>query len=419
MTLIHELADIALATAKAPDEEALQARLLWNIAASHGEHDEGARFSSAGQSLHSGGNPGSIAFRIAVAMHARTQDDFYPDGRVHVGATVIPAVLAVGTDRVIPTIAAGYEVMGLISRTYSAVAQERGFRPTGMFAPMGAAAAAGVALGLDRDELASCLSIASVASAGTNQSWMAGSDEWLLEVGAAARAGAEAAFFAQGGLRGAPDGLEGPAGWARAYFNDVGAARLAAAIEAYEGQIAPRVALKPHPVSGIAQVPVAAALKVRAALQGEPSAVRVMMSPAECRYPGTANRGPFSSRSDALMSVPRCVALALHNGAVSYRDLVRPLTGREQLLLDKIELVPTPSLGETAVTVSVEDQSQTLQATVIGDDVLYPTWESLRGDPHAVAMVCEASADLVDRTLALIESGAPSAAFLPLWDNAT
>ena len=49
---------------------------------------------------------------------------------------------------------------------------------------VGAAACASVALGLDLDGTANAIALAAARSGGTNQSWISGSDEWMLELGA-------------------------------------------------------------------------------------------------------------------------------------------------------------------------------------------------------------------------------------------
>lgn len=417
MTIANRLARVALEAARAPDYESLRTRLLWNLTVAHGVHDEGGRFASAAGPLR-GSGPSGLAFQLAVDMHARTQDDFYPAGRVHIGATVIPAVLAVGTDDVIGAIAAGYEVMALVSKAYSPVAQASGFRPTGVFGPVGAAAAAGVAVGLDEERLAECLSVATVASAGTNQPWVDGSDEWLLELGAAARAGVEAAHLVAGGWRGAPRGFEGAAGWARAFFGDDGATTLGQCLEDYEPPLTPLVALKRHPVSGIAQAPVAAAIRARESIGDRtPTGASIRMSRMECNYPGTGNRGPFSSRSDALMSVPRSVTLAILYGTVSYRDVARPLAAVEQELLDCIVLVPADELGESEVTVSIDTADGEVAVDLNAGEILYPSWSELRSDLSSVAAVCEADVEVVDRIAGLVETRASSDDFLALWSQ--
>lgn len=419
MNLARRLARLALQAAEDPDVEALKSRLLWNLTVAHGTQVEGKRLAAASARLGRD-SPGSTALLLAADMHARTQDDFYPAGRVHIGATVIPAVLATRTDRVLGAVAAGYEVMALLSQTYSPVAQSRGFRPTGLFGPVGAAAAAGVALELPEDLLSDCLSIATVASAGTNQAWVDGTDEWLLELGMAARAGVEAAYLAAGGLHGAPRAFEGAAGWARAFFDDEDATALERSVEDYSSSTAASVALKRYPVSGIAQAPVAAAARARELISGQrPLGASIHMSPAECNYPGTDNRGPFASRSDALMSVPRSVTVAILHGTVSYRDVVRDLTPAEWALMDQVDLVPTEGQPESEVVVVIQTADGEVSVRLQATEILYPSWSELRSDTASVAQTCEANPEVASRLAELIDDEAPSDAFLEVWSTET
>ena len=215
---------------------------------------------------------------------------------------------------------AGHETMCAAASVLPPEAQRRGLRPTGVFGPLGAAAAAGVALGLDEEGIANAIGLAAARSGGTMQAWLDGSDEWLLECGAAARAGVEAALFTVAGVVAAPHALEGKSGWLRAFFGDSDPRQLAAAVERQDSYVT-EVAVKPHPVSGIAQA--ATELGRRANTDGggrNVTSVRVHLSEDEVRYPGSLNRGPFRSRSDALMSVRFCVACSLTDGARSPRS---------------------------------------------------------------------------------------------------
>ena len=60
-----------------------------------------------------------------------------------------------------------------------------------------------------------------MAAAGTNQTWVAGTHEWQIQVGMAAQYGIVAARLAAAGCTGAPDALEGKAGFYTAFMGDV------------------------------------------------------------------------------------------------------------------------------------------------------------------------------------------------------
>lgn len=387
-SLAERLADKALAAAASPAVAVLRPLILTNLSAAVGASD-GTELPLA--EVVSGDNPASAAFRLAARMHVRTQDDFFPSGRVHVGAVVVPPVLALGTDNFWGAVAAGYEVFTIIAATYSADCQDRGFRPSGILGPSAAAAAAGVALGLSRDQLARAIAAAATASAGTNQAWVDGSGEWLLEVANASRAGVEAALLVAAGLETAVGrGFEGRSGWAAAYFGDIGASRLASQLDS--GDRPYRVAIKPYPVSGIAQVPTHLSALLGSKFGHRlPDRMVVAMPTRSLDYPGSKNRGPFRSRSDSLMSVARCCAVAYLSGYVSIKCLSAKPTADEARLVEAIELVPDDSAGPEGVTVTVEAGGTELVQQGDAEDLLYPGWAELTWDLAGLATRSEAA----------------------------
>src|SRR5699024_264953 len=123
------------------------------------------------------GGPSGNAFIGAMALHGRTQDDFYPHGRVHVGAITLAATLALADDagdRLLECLAAGYDTMCLVAESGSSYVQTRGLRPSGIFGPLGAAASAATALGLDEAGVANAIGLAASLAGGTNQAWLSG-----------------------------------------------------------------------------------------------------------------------------------------------------------------------------------------------------------------------------------------------------
>ena len=165
--------------------------------------------------------PGAAAFANAVLLHARIQEDAHPAG--HVGVVVIPAALAAaehtGADgeALLAGIVAGYETALRIGRGHAAAASRRGFRTTPLYGVIGAAAAAARLHGLPPERTADALSLAANHAGGLREFAVAGTDEYVLQAGSAARSGLTSAWCAAEGMRGAPTILEGPAGFLRAF----------------------------------------------------------------------------------------------------------------------------------------------------------------------------------------------------------
>jgi 2-methylcitrate dehydratase PrpD len=401
MTIASRLGDVAAEAAERVPVDVLRTRLLTNLVAAVGDEDESRLVAAA---LGDPADAAGRAHRLAARMHARTQDDFYPAGRIHVGTIVIPAVLAVGATDVHGAVAAGYETFARIADSYGAEAQRRGWRPSGVFGAMGAAAAAAIGLGLDSEATTNAIAMATAHCAGTNQSWVDGSGEWLLVVASASRAGVECALLASQGVRGATAAFEGGAGWATAFFGESDAAELDRAL-ADDRLRTPHVAVKPFPVSGIAQAPSAAACAL-----SEPGttwrSVEVRMNPRELAYPGSGNRGPFRSRSDALMSIALCVTLGLRDGEVRYRALTDDLGADGHALLQRVELVADADVAETDAFVrAVDDQGRAHEEHARGDALLYPAWDDV-ADAKALSHQYDAPPDTTDALVRLVADGA-------------
>lgn len=144
----------------------------------------------------------------ATAAHAFELDDYH-NAKVHPGAAVIPAALAVaekldaGGAELITAIAAGYEVMIRSSLALNPTAARlRGWHLTGVCGPFGAAAACASLLQLNTEETAWALGLGGTQGAGL---WAFNADGTMskrLHAGKAAHSGVLAAELAQLGFTG-------------------------------------------------------------------------------------------------------------------------------------------------------------------------------------------------------------------------
>jgi len=143
-----------------------------------------------------------------VAAHAFELDDYH-NSKLHPGAPVIPAALAIAEERgasgeqLVTAIAAGYEVMIRSSLALNpSAARLRGWHLTGICGPFGAAAAGAVLLGLDAERTAWALGLAGTQGAGL---WAFNADGAMtkrLHPGKAAHSGVLAAELAAAGFTG-------------------------------------------------------------------------------------------------------------------------------------------------------------------------------------------------------------------------
>ena len=163
------------------------------------------------------------AFLNAAAMHADNFDDTNPqamaerNGGIHATAPVLAAALAVAEERktsgrdLATALHAGIEIACRINHAIDARHYRGGFHATGTLSTFGAAAAAAMLRGLDREKIGHALAFAASAASGVRQNF--GSMVEIIHPGLAAEAGVLAADLAARGLVGAADALGGKVGY--------------------------------------------------------------------------------------------------------------------------------------------------------------------------------------------------------------
>ncbi|HUS53846.1 MAG TPA: MmgE/PrpD family protein [Thermohalobaculum sp.] len=141
-----------------------------------------------------------------VAIHGEDFDDTLEGAPIRVGAMVIPAVLAAGErfgltgERTALGLIAGLEAVCRINYVAAGHMHRAGFHPVGVIGALGAAAAVGVALGLDRGRLAAALGVAASFSSGIIEYLTDGAHTKRLHPGWAAQSGLKAALIARAGF---------------------------------------------------------------------------------------------------------------------------------------------------------------------------------------------------------------------------
>jgi 2-methylcitrate dehydratase PrpD len=252
-----------------------------------------------------------------AAAHAFELDDFH-NAKLHPGAVVVPAALAVGEaldaggEDVIVAVVAGYEVMIRTSLALgAAAARAKGWHLTAVCGPYGAAAAAAKLLGLDAERTAWALGLAGTQSGGLFAFTADGANSKRLHPGRAAQSGVMAAEMAALGLTGptliyeAEDG-----GFLRAFVDAPRPERLTDRLGTHWH--AAETNFKPHACCGSLHAHVDAAVALRDEWR---RGVRVRAGLArlidlQCGYPYQPG-----SALNAQMSARYCVAAALLDGA--------------------------------------------------------------------------------------------------------
>lgn len=409
--LILALADAAILASRSFDREAMVALAAHNLAVGMSR----ARMADIPTAHLAGdGSPGADAYRLAGRIYCRIQDDWYRG--CHIGAVVLPAVLAIGVDDVMPAVAAGYAVNIALAEPYGLEALGRGLRPTSLFGPAAAAATAAIALGLDREGLAAAIAIALSTSWGNNQSLLEGTCEWQVQVLHAARTGVEAALIAANSLIASRFALEGPSGFLAMALNDGDGRRLRETLATHRAIDLTNVEIKPYPGSSFAAPAIGAALKAARYVGSEPvRRIVVKLTPAALSSPGASSKGPYPSEAAAVLSIPFCVAQAYATGVVRFGR--RADAGTSELI-QNIALEPSSAFGADRAAVDVETDSRTIRADHNRGASQRPTWLNTGADPDALADRCEAPRDSVRSICAALAAPrVPSSQLRALMDS--
>ena len=161
---------------------------------------------------------GGAAFVNGTAAHGEDFDDTFEGGPIHAGAVIVPAVLALSEREKTPgktamrAIALGVELTCRASLVAPKLIHKAGFHPTAVLGAMGAAAAAGVVLGLPKKQFVDALGIAGSMAAGIIEYLAEGTWTKRLHPGWAAQSGIRAADLARGGFVGPRTVFEGEHG---------------------------------------------------------------------------------------------------------------------------------------------------------------------------------------------------------------
>ncbi|HWP35230.1 MAG TPA: MmgE/PrpD family protein, partial [Thermodesulfobacteriota bacterium] len=266
----------------------------------------------------------NAALANGTLAHALDYDDTLEEGVIHAGASAGIAALAVGEAvgasgrAVLEAAIAGLEVAYKLGVVAPGRFHARGFHPSALCAPFGAAAAAGRLYGLSAEELVHAFGVAGSQASGIIEYLADGSWTKQLHPGWGAHAGIVAALLAREGFRGPRTVFEGPHGFFAAFAGGEGV-RLARLAEIGVVWELPRAMLKSYPCGSISHPYMDCALRIRQRYAPRPEEiVRVV-----CRtHPGPVPRlwEPLADKQrpptpyGAKFSLPYSIAVILVRG---------------------------------------------------------------------------------------------------------
>lgn len=163
------------------------------------------------------------ALANGVAIHGEDFDDTLEGAPIRVGAMTIPAALAAAErfglsgERAFLGVVAGLETVCRLNHIAPGAIHKAGFHPVGVIGALGAAAAAGVAMGLTARQQAMAFGIAGSMASGLLEYLTEGAWTKRLHPGWAAQSGLRAAVLARTGFFAPRTVFDGPHGLFHAF----------------------------------------------------------------------------------------------------------------------------------------------------------------------------------------------------------
>ncbi|MSQ54573.1 MAG: MmgE/PrpD family protein [Betaproteobacteria bacterium] len=280
--------------------------------------------------------------------HALELDDDHRIAVLHPGAVIVPAALAAAEaanasgPAFLRALLFGYEITCRLGEVFRGSQFYHHVHPTALCGVFGAAAAAGVAMGLDREAMVRALGIAGTQAAGLTE-WRA-DGSWIkrLHPGRAASNGVLAARLAAEGFTGPATILEGDNGFIRAFSFGEKIDSEAMTRNLGTDWRALGTAIKPYPCCRFEHGAIDIAIEAhRAGIAAERIRdVRIRLYRTDVLSYHREPKNPV----DAQFNVPYGVAVALLRGRVALADFTEQAIRDEQVLAvsRRIEVLEDP-----------------------------------------------------------------------------
>ena len=292
----------------------------------------------------------NAAFLNAMAAHITELDDGHRKGQIHLGASIIAALLPVAEveglakEDVLRGIVVGYEAAVRLARALNPAHKLRGYHTSGTCGAMGAAVAIATAMKVSRDVLKDVVSAATSSASGLLELQEDSSELKPYNLAQAAVGGMTAAYCGLAGFRGPEDALGGRRGFLAVLTDDPHTRYLTEFDEPY-CQIE-KIYRKPYAACRHAHSAIEAALYLKEEAgfaAGDIEAVRVeTYNMAIAGHDHKTVKGIQSAK----MSIPFSVALALVKGNAGLDDYSAASVCDAEIhrLADKVSIVEDPEI---------------------------------------------------------------------------
>lgn len=363
--------------------------------------------------------PAMAALVHGVAAHCRDFDDTFVDSVVHPGSVIVSTALALAEARTSSTedfsaaLLAGYEVAARIGAVAGRRFHAHSLHATGVVGPIAAAAAAGRILGLNGEQIAWAMGLASSMSGGLMAFLADGGWSKWLHVGWAAHGGIIAAELASRGFRGPERVLDGGHDLYSALLHQESIDRSALSADLGSRWSGAKAEVKYYPCAHVIQPYIDAVLTLvaRHGLRAAdiaaidcviaPWAADIVCVPREAKL-------RFDTELEVIASLPYQLAVAAIDRRVDLGALEASSRGRADLreLAGRINHRIDPSFGRTfdgSVEIHMRSGARHAMKAVLADtDVL-----KLKQKFVSLLAPSRGEAQAQDAAAALLQPGAP------------
>lgn len=327
-------------------------------------------------------NAPSKAFLNGFAAHVLELDDGHRLGMIHLGASIVTAVLDVAEKEnlksgdVLRGIVMGYELAVRCARALQPGHKERGYHVSGTCGTIGSAMGIAFACGYNKEQLKSTLACAVSSAAGVLEIQEQASELKPYNVGRAAMAGIEAAQVGKSALPGPDDIMGGKRGFLAAltdtpkpeFLTDFGGEEFC-----IEG-----IYQKVHAACRHCHPAIDATIDMRNDLNLKPEQIEKIEVRTYKLAVGSHDHTQIIGISSAKLSTPYAVALSIVKGSCGYADYnednlndywIKNLTHKVSVIEDENLTAQSPAVRGARVTIYLKD------GNVFEAPCLYPKGE--------------------------------------------
>lgn len=312
----------------------------------------------------------SAAFLYGFAAHVLELDDGHRHGMIHLGASIVSAILDVAkkedlqSDDVLRGIVMGYEVAVRCARSIQPGHKERGYHVSGTCGTIGSAMGIAFACGYNTEQMKSTLACAVSSAAGVLEIQEQASEMKPYNLGRAALAGEVAAQVGKLAMPGPDDILGGKRGF------------LAALTDTPKPELLTDFSNNDYAIMGIYQKvhaacrhchpAIDATIDMRNDLNLQPDQIDRIVVHTYKLAVGSHDHTQIMGISSAKLSTPYAVALAIVKGSAGYADYneanleddaIKMLTHKVSVIEDENLTAQSPAVRGARVTIYLKDEN--------------------------------------------------------------